>query len=98
MDRVRRIMCDAYNRWLGDVLDGQERLKWVGVANLDEIPASVRQVKEAKKLGAVGMPMHQFGYLAIVFDFNDDLLAFYDAQQRSWRAAVVTDCLYGLLG
>jgi len=21
-------MCDAYNRWLGDVLSGQERLKW----------------------------------------------------------------------
>ena len=48
-------MCDAYNRWLGDVLGGQERLKWVGVVNLDDIPASVRQVKEAKKLGAVGM-------------------------------------------
>ena len=48
-------MCDAYNRWLGDVLSGQERLKWVGVVNLDDIPAAVRQVKEAKKLGAVGM-------------------------------------------
>jgi predicted TIM-barrel fold metal-dependent hydrolase len=48
-------MCDAYNRWLGDILSGQERLKWVGVVNLDDIPASVRQVHEAKKLGAVGM-------------------------------------------
>jgi uncharacterized protein len=48
-------MCDAYNRWLGDILSGHERLKWVGVVNLDEIPAAVRQVKEAKKLGAVGM-------------------------------------------
>jgi predicted TIM-barrel fold metal-dependent hydrolase len=48
-------MCDAYNRWLGDVLAGQERLKWVGVVNLDEIPSAVRQVKEAKSLGAVGM-------------------------------------------
>ena len=48
-------MCDAYNRWLGDVLSGQERLKWVGVANLDDIPAAVKQVKEAKLLGAVGM-------------------------------------------
>jgi predicted TIM-barrel fold metal-dependent hydrolase len=48
-------MCDAYNRWLGDVLSGQERLKWVGVANLDDIPAAVNQVREAKKLGAVGM-------------------------------------------
>jgi predicted TIM-barrel fold metal-dependent hydrolase len=48
-------MCDAYNRWLGDVLSGQERLKWVGVANLDDIPAAIKQVKEAKQLGAVGM-------------------------------------------
>ena len=48
-------MCDAYNRWLGDVLSGQERLKWVGVANLDDIPAAVKQVQEAKQLGAVGM-------------------------------------------
>ena len=48
-------MCDAYNRWLGDVLSGQERLKWVGVANLDDIPAARKQVKEAKRLGAIGM-------------------------------------------
>ena len=48
-------MCDAYNRWLGDVLSGHERLKWVGVVNLDDIPAAARQVSEAKKLGAVGM-------------------------------------------
>ena len=48
-------LCDSYNRWLGDVLGGQERLKWVGIANLDDVPASVRQVTEAKKLGAVGM-------------------------------------------
>ena len=24
-------LCTSYNRWLGDVLGGQERLKWVGV-------------------------------------------------------------------
>ena len=48
-------MCCAYNRWLGDVLSGQERLKWVGVANLDDIPGAVKQVNEAKQLGAVGM-------------------------------------------
>jgi predicted TIM-barrel fold metal-dependent hydrolase len=48
-------MCDAYNRWLGDILSGQERLKWVGVVNLDDIPAAVRQVRESKELGAVGM-------------------------------------------
>jgi predicted TIM-barrel fold metal-dependent hydrolase len=48
-------MCDAYNRWLGDVLSGQERLKWVAVVNLDDIPQSVRQITEAKQLGAVGI-------------------------------------------
>jgi predicted TIM-barrel fold metal-dependent hydrolase len=48
-------MCDAYNRWLGDTLSGQERLKWVGVVNLDDSTAAARQVKEAKTLGAVGM-------------------------------------------
>jgi len=48
-------MCDAYNRWLGDILCGQDRLKWVGVVNLDDSAAAVKQVKEAKKLGAVGM-------------------------------------------
>ena len=70
-------MCDAYNRWLGDVLSGQERLKWVGVANLDDIPAAVKQVKEAKKLGAVGMMI-----LGTVGDkLLDDagLLPFYEA-------------------
>ena len=48
-------MCDSYNRWLGDVLSGQDRLKWVAVVNLDDISAAVKQVKEAKKLGAVGI-------------------------------------------
>lgn len=48
-------MCEAYNRWLGDILSSQERLKWVGVVNLDNGMAAARQVKEAKKLGAVGI-------------------------------------------
>ena len=48
-------MCSSYNRWLGDRLATHERLKWVGVVNLDDIPAAVRQVREAKRLGAVGM-------------------------------------------
>ena len=53
--RLHQCHVCAYNRWLGDVLSGQERLKWVGVANLDDIPGAVKQVKEAKQLGAVGM-------------------------------------------
>src|SRR3989338_512884 len=48
-------LCFSYNRWLGDRLSGNGRLKWVGVVNLDDIPGAVRAVHEAKRLGAVGM-------------------------------------------
>ncbi len=70
-------LCDAYNRWLGDVLCGQERLKWVGVVNLDDGPASVRQVKEAKKLGAVGMMI--LGTAGDRLLDDPSLLPFYEA-------------------
>jgi uncharacterized protein len=70
-------MCDAYNRWLGDVLSGQKRLKWVGVVNLDDIPASVRQVNEAKKLGAVGMMI--LGTAGDRLLDDPSLLSFYEA-------------------
>jgi predicted TIM-barrel fold metal-dependent hydrolase len=74
-------MCDAYNRWLGDVLSGQDRLKWVGVVNLDDIPASVRQVKEAKKLGAVGMMILGTAGDRLLDDAS--LLPFYEAVAES---------------
>jgi uncharacterized protein len=74
-------MCDAYNRWLGDVLSGQDRLKWVGVVNLDDIPASVRQVKEAKKLGAVGMMILGTAGDRLLDDAS--LLSFYEAVAES---------------
>jgi len=48
-------MCSSYNRWLGDRLAGNERLKWAAVVNLDDIPASMRQVREGKRLGAVAV-------------------------------------------
>jgi predicted TIM-barrel fold metal-dependent hydrolase len=70
-------MCDAYNRWLGDVLSAQERLKWVGVVNLDDIPAAARQVKEAKKLGAVGMMI--LGTAGDRLLDDPSLLPFYEA-------------------
>jgi predicted TIM-barrel fold metal-dependent hydrolase len=70
-------MCDAYNRWLGDVLAGQERLKWVGVVNLDEISSAVRQVKEAKSLGAVGMMILGTAGDRLLDDAS--LLPFYEA-------------------
>jgi uncharacterized protein len=74
-------MCDAYNRWLGDVLSGQDRLKWVGVVNLDDIPASVRQVNEAKKLGAVGMMILGTAGDRLLDDAS--LLPFYEAVAES---------------
>jgi uncharacterized protein len=74
-------MCDAYNRWLGDVLSGQDRLKWVGVVNLDDIPASVRQVKEAKKLGAVGVMILGTAGDRLLDDAS--LLPFYEAMAES---------------
>lgn len=70
-------MCDAYNRWLGDVLSGQERLKWVGVANLDDITAAVWQVRDAKKLGAVGMMI--LGTAGDRLLDDESLLPFYEA-------------------
>ncbi len=48
-------LCSSYNRWLGDRLGGNDRLKWVGVVNLDDTAAAVREVREAKRLGAVGV-------------------------------------------
>jgi predicted TIM-barrel fold metal-dependent hydrolase len=70
-------MCDAYNRWLGDVLAGQERLKWVGVANLDDIPAAVKQVKDVKTLGGVGMMI--LGTAGDRLLDDQSLLPFYEA-------------------
>ena len=70
-------MYSAYNRWLGDVLSGQERLKWVGVANLDDVPEAVKQVHEAKQLGAVGIMI--LGTAGDRLLDDDSLLPFYEA-------------------
>ena len=45
-------LCSSYNRWLGDRLSGNERIKWAAIANLDDVGAAVQQVREAKSLGA----------------------------------------------
>jgi uncharacterized protein len=74
-------MCDAYNRWLGDTLSGQERLKWVGVVNLDDSTAAARQVKEAKILGAVGMMI--LGTAGDRLLDDPGLLPFYEAMAES---------------
>jgi len=48
-------LTSAYNRWMGQRLSGQARIKWSAVVNLDDIPAAVKQVREAKQLGAVSV-------------------------------------------
>ncbi len=50
--RLVTALCSSYNRWLGDRLGTHERLKWAAVANLDEQDQAVKQVHEAKRLGA----------------------------------------------
>jgi predicted TIM-barrel fold metal-dependent hydrolase len=48
-------LCSSYNRWLGDRLAGQPRIRWAAVVNLDDISGSIAQVREAKRLGAVSI-------------------------------------------
>ena len=48
-------LCSSYNRWMGDTLAGSDRLKWAGVVNLEDVPAAVQGVYEAKSLGASGI-------------------------------------------
>lgn len=45
----------SFNHWISDRLSGHQRIKWAAVVNLDDIPAAVRQVHEAKTLGAVSV-------------------------------------------
>jgi predicted TIM-barrel fold metal-dependent hydrolase len=48
-------LTSSYNRWMGDRLGGNERIKWSAVVNLDDVAGAARQVREAKKLGAVSV-------------------------------------------
>jgi len=48
-------LTSSYNRWMGQRLVGQARIKWSAVVNLDDIPGAVKQVREGKKLGAVSV-------------------------------------------
>jgi predicted TIM-barrel fold metal-dependent hydrolase len=70
-------MCSSYNRWLGDRLSGHERLKWVAVVNLDDVPAAVREVHEAKRLGAAGVMV--LGTAGDSLLDHPSLLPFYEA-------------------
>jgi predicted TIM-barrel fold metal-dependent hydrolase len=48
-------LCSSYNRWLGDRLSNNKRIKWAAIVNLDDVPAAARQVRDAKSLGAVAV-------------------------------------------
>jgi predicted TIM-barrel fold metal-dependent hydrolase len=48
-------LTSSYNRWMADRLGGHHRIKWSAVVNLDDASGAVRQVHEAKKLGAVSV-------------------------------------------
>lgn len=48
-------LCSSYNRWLGDRLSGNQRIKWAAIVNLDDVQAAARQVREAKSLGAAAV-------------------------------------------
>jgi predicted TIM-barrel fold metal-dependent hydrolase len=70
-------LCSAYNRWLGDRLSKNERIKWAAIVNLDDVQTAVRQVREAKSLGAVAvMVLGTAGDLT--FD-NPTLLPFFES-------------------
>ncbi len=48
-------LTSSYNRWMGQRLSGQGRIKWSAVVNLDDVAGAVKQVREAKQLGAVSV-------------------------------------------
>jgi predicted TIM-barrel fold metal-dependent hydrolase len=48
-------LCSSYNRWLSERLSGNERIKWAAVVNLDDIGGAIREVRQAKRLGAVAV-------------------------------------------
>jgi predicted TIM-barrel fold metal-dependent hydrolase len=49
-------LCRAYNQWLSDVWrKSRNRMRWVAVLPLRSVEESLRQMKEAKTSGAVGV-------------------------------------------
>jgi predicted TIM-barrel fold metal-dependent hydrolase len=48
-------LTSSYNRWMGQRLAEQARIKWSAVVNLDDVTGAVKQVREAKQLGAVSV-------------------------------------------
>lgn len=49
-------LCSSYNRWMADATSGYEdKLKWVGVVNLDDPQDAAREVRQIKSLGGCGV-------------------------------------------
>ncbi|MBI3076239.1 MAG: amidohydrolase [Deltaproteobacteria bacterium] len=48
-------LCSSYNRWMADVTGGIDRLRWAAVVDLGDVPTAVREVRQAKELGAVSV-------------------------------------------
>jgi len=49
-------LCSSYNRWMADVTSSQrQQLKWVAAVNLADAGLAVKEVRQAKELGAVGL-------------------------------------------
>jgi predicted TIM-barrel fold metal-dependent hydrolase len=70
-------LCSSYNRWLGDRLARNERIRWAAIVNLDDVQMAARQVREAKSLGAAAvMVLGTAGDLT--FD-NPTLLPFFES-------------------
>jgi predicted TIM-barrel fold metal-dependent hydrolase len=70
-------LCSSYNRWLGDRLAHNKRIRWAAIVNLDDVQTAARQVREAKSLGAAAvMVLGTAGDLT--FD-NPVLLPFFES-------------------
>ena len=49
-------LCSSYNRWVADAVSSQrDHLKWVAVANLQDVKLAVQELRRAKELGALGV-------------------------------------------
>jgi len=70
-------LTSAYNRFMGDRLSGQDRLRWAAVVNLDDMPGAARQVHEAKRLGASAVMV--LGTAGDRLLDDESLLPFYEA-------------------
>jgi predicted TIM-barrel fold metal-dependent hydrolase len=49
-------LCRSYNNYMAEVLGASDRLKWVAVISLDDVPGAVAEMRRARtELGAIGV-------------------------------------------